>query len=42
MCENAHENIVVFGEIAGNQHLLYFPHNIFFTASKRNSAVKQP
>ena len=29
MCEKAQENIVVFGEIAGNQHLLYFPHNIF-------------
>ena len=29
MCEKAHENIVDLGEIAGNQHLLYFRHNIF-------------
>ena len=28
MYEKAHKNIVVVGEIASNQHLLYFPHNI--------------
>ena len=28
MCEKAHENIVAFGENAGNQQLFYFPHNI--------------